>query len=369
MEHEGLESPTPEPRSVGADLQAAREAAGLSLAEIAARTKIAERHLAAIEQGRFSDLASRTYAVGFSRSYARALGMDETEVAERVRRQIDAEGYVAPVLQPTFEPGDPARVPPLKVVGWAVLGIAVVIGLVFAASSSFFSPEGALPSLLPKDEPSKAASNAAPAVVPTPVAQGPVTLTALADGVWFRVKDGAGKTLVERTLAKGESWTVPPGVTGANLRTGRPDALQISMGGKALPLLSDSPKVVSGVSLDPAALLGQPASAQASAPAPTPAATAAIAPPRAPVPAPTVTPRPIAASATPSASASATPRPAASAVRTPTVLPSPTPSRTLAPPATQATRKPAPEASAVPTTSASAVPASASPAPVSTTSD
>ncbi len=49
----------------GVRLRRAREAAGLSRADIAARTKIAERHLASIEEGNFAALASRAYAVGF----------------------------------------------------------------------------------------------------------------------------------------------------------------------------------------------------------------------------------------------------------------------------------------------------------------
>ena len=52
----------------GVRLRRARETAGQNLADIAARTRIAERHLKSIEAGNFTALASRAYAVGFSRA-------------------------------------------------------------------------------------------------------------------------------------------------------------------------------------------------------------------------------------------------------------------------------------------------------------
>src|SRR3546814_15183499 len=72
---------TPDSRSTaGARLRQAGEAAGRSRADIATLTKIAERHLLAIEENRFGDLAARTYAVGFSRAYERALGLDDRKI-------------------------------------------------------------------------------------------------------------------------------------------------------------------------------------------------------------------------------------------------------------------------------------------------
>ncbi|MBT0671344.1 DUF4115 domain-containing protein, partial [Novosphingobium profundi] len=120
-----------------------------------------------------------------------------------------------------------------------------------------------------------------------------VVLTSNADQIWLRVTDGDGKTLVETVLARGESWTVPADAKEPKLRTARPDALQISVGGKALPLLSDKPETVSGVLLTPAALQGQGAAPAPAAPASTPApGTTPVAAPTAPVrtPAPAVTP-------------------------------------------------------------------------------
>ena len=74
--------------SPGQRLRGEREAAGLSRADVAARTRIAERHIQAIEEDRFGDFASSTYAVGHSRAYARAVGLDEQAIARDVRAAL-----------------------------------------------------------------------------------------------------------------------------------------------------------------------------------------------------------------------------------------------------------------------------------------
>lgn len=301
-------SPRP-PLSAGSQLREAREAAGLSRTDIASRTKVAERHLLAIEEDRFGDLAARTYAVGFARAYARALGIDEKDIAEKVRRQLDSEGTDRPVVMPSFEPGDPARVPPLRLAWIAAGGALVVIIALLVFWSSFFSPEGKLPDLI-ADKPAAAPTPAAP---PRPVqgapAAGPVVLTATGDNVWIKVTDAIDAQLVQKELAKGETWTVPQGANAPRLRIGRPDALQISVGGKVLPALSDKPQTMSGVSLVAADLLarGNPAAAPAvpQAAAPT-GVTGAPAAPR-----PQRTPARLVASPTPAPTPAPTTEPAA----------------------------------------------------------
>lgn len=266
--------------TIGTVLTRAREAAGLTRADIATQTKIAERHLAAIEEDRLGDLAARTYAVGFSRAYARTLGLDEKEIAEIVRRQLEAEGGREQVVVPHFEPGDPARVPSAKLAWIAGAGALVVIALLVVFWGSYLSPEGKLPDLLspkPAPVPTKVAVPVPAASQAPAPASGPVVLTATQDGVWLRVTDAGGTRLVETELKKGESWTVPQGAQGPQLRTGRPDALALTVGGRAIPALADKPTTMSGVSLTPADLIaranpqaaatGAPVAAGAQAPA------------------------------------------------------------------------------------------------------
>ena len=288
--------------TAGGILRSAREAAGLSRSDIASRTKIAERHLLAIEENRFGDLAARTYAVGFARAYARALGLDEAEIAAIVRAQLDAEDTGRIALTPSFEPGDPARVPPVRLVWFAGGGAVVVVALLLMFWGSFLSPQGKLPDLLPTNAPKPVAStpsSGAPArsAPSSPSAAGLVVLTATEDHIWVSVTDAGGARLLEKELAKGESWTMPAGVQAPKLRTGRPDALRVTVGATAIPPLSQRPQTVSNISLAAPDLLARLRSAATTTPGAAPSAARAN---PAPFPAPTDAARPATAPAVPS---------------------------------------------------------------------
>lgn len=352
------------PVTAGGRLRSAREAAGLSRSDIASRTKIAERHLLAIEENRFADLAARTYAVGFARAYARALGLDEAEIAALVRGQLDAEDIDRPVTMPSFEPGDPARVPPVRVAWLAGGGAIIVIIALLVFWSSFLSPQGKLPDLLPTQTHMPVASAPAqpPRAQPRSI-EGQVVLTATDDNVWLEITDAAGTKLLEKTLAKGESWTVPAGAQGPRLRTGRPDALQLAVGGKAIAPLSDRPTTVTGVSLVASDLLARanPAAGQSASPpqqnAARPGTPRQVTEPAQPAPR---------AIATPAAPASADPgRPARKAASTPSMKP------VAKPPADPAGVAPTPgtNAAASPAPGPSAQRPAGATQPVSTTSN
>jgi transcriptional regulator with XRE-family HTH domain len=277
MENVESQGRAPAPQSVGSQLRGARVAAGLSRADIASKTKVAERHLLAIEEDRLGDLAARTYAVGFARAYARAVGLSENLIAAKVREQLDSEVVERPQTIPSFEPGDPARVPTRRLAWVAAAGVVVAVAVLLIFWSSFLSPEGQLPDLVADkaEIPGGTSAPVASAPPPPPSApiSGPVVLTATGDQVWVKVTDGTGAQVLQKELAKGESWTAPAGVPGLQLRTGRPDALQVSVGGRALPPLDTEPRLMTGVSLAAADLLARanPASAGGAAPAPVPA--------------------------------------------------------------------------------------------------
>jgi cytoskeleton protein RodZ len=69
--------------AIGQVLQEAREAQGLSLADVEARTKIAASVLEALETGDSSRLPHPAYARGFLRSYATILGLDPAPLLAR----------------------------------------------------------------------------------------------------------------------------------------------------------------------------------------------------------------------------------------------------------------------------------------------
>ncbi|WP_309229239.1 DUF4115 domain-containing protein [Novosphingobium sp. NBM11] len=204
--------------------------------------------------------------------------------------------------------GDPAKTPS-RLLSWlagVLVLIVIALGLVFWRSS--YWPAAELPPLV---GPSPEASAVAPAptapAAAAPAASGPVVFTALDDGIWVKFYDGAGVQLLQKQLAKGESWTIPAGVQEPRLWTARPDALAITVGGKPVPRIADTQRIVKDVPVSAAALLARaasppPAAQQAQPPAspPRPAAgngRAERAAPAAIVPAET----PAAAAASPAA--------------------------------------------------------------------
>jgi cytoskeleton protein RodZ len=249
--------------SVGVRLMRAREAAGMSRAQLAALTRIPERHLVAIEAGDFAALPASTYAVGFSRTYAKALGLNDGAIAAEVRAELDT---IAPEAQrrgiPTFEPGDPARVPSGRLVWLAALGVVAVIVAVLLLWRSLYAPGGSLGSILPSETPAPVATAAPAATAPTPA--GPVVFTALEPDIWVKFYDGAGSQLLQKQLAQGESWTVPADQPQVLIWTGRPEALAITIGGQSVPKLSEVQKTMKDVPVTAAALLAQRAAAPAS---------------------------------------------------------------------------------------------------------
>lgn len=278
---------TPGHVGAGARLRAAREAIGLSRADIAARTKIAERHLIQIEDGNFSALASRAYAIGFSRTYAKAVGIDQAEIVSAVAAELDmAQPEPDERMLAVFEPGDPARGPSRGTAWLAALAAFVVILAGFALWRTYYVPAMSLPSLVSDEdaaEPVGAASVTAPEAAP----QGQVTLTATQPTVWIKVYDAAGTQLFQKELALGESYAVPADANGPLLWTSRPDALTVRIGDKVLPPLAERQMMMKDVPVSASALLAraatQPAAAAAS---PATAVTRPVAAARAPAPRP-----------------------------------------------------------------------------------
>jgi cytoskeleton protein RodZ len=62
----------------GAQLRAAREAGGLSIADVAAKLKLASRQVEAIESEDWQALPEATFTRGFVRGYARLVGIEES---------------------------------------------------------------------------------------------------------------------------------------------------------------------------------------------------------------------------------------------------------------------------------------------------
>ncbi|MHA6721797.1 helix-turn-helix domain-containing protein [Sphingomonas sp. RS2018] len=255
------------PSRPGEALRAAREARDFDLGEIAQRTRVPQRHLESIEAGRYSDLPSMTYAIGFGRAYARAIGLDEVAIARDIRAEI-ANSWDRPgVSAPVYEVEDVSRTPSRGLVmGGVVVALLLLAGLYLFYGTTLFRGNGSTPA-----DPvvaQQAQAPAAPVAAPTPAGPPQVTLTAN-DEVWVRIYDAADTTLLMKTMAPGERYDVPPAATGVKINVGRPDKLAITVGGQAVAALGDGRVPLKNVSLaaaDLRARQGAPAAQPTAAP-------------------------------------------------------------------------------------------------------
>lgn len=272
----------------GDRLREAREALGLTLADVAQRTRITQRHLRAVEESQFSELPGRTYVTGFARAYARAINLPEAEIAAAVRRELEDEHYTARPLYEAYEPTDPARLPTKR------LAITFVIITALLASAygvwRFVSvePDEALRAaqMRAADESasptSSAATKAAAPAGQAIAADAPVILTAIGSAaeVWIGFDDAQGKARDSRTLKSGEQFQLPADyIANYTLRTSRPQALQITVGGRDVGALGSADVLVKNVSLQVADLISR-ADSNGTSKTPVPATppSAAVAP-------------------------------------------------------------------------------------------
>jgi len=120
---DSMSVPAPSPSAVGALLRAARQRHGLSVEDVSVALRIRRPYIDAIEDGRLAALPAPAYAIGFVKTYAAALGLDQEEIARRWRAETGSALARKPELSfpaPVPERGIPA-------------GALIVFGLILAA--------------------------------------------------------------------------------------------------------------------------------------------------------------------------------------------------------------------------------------------
>ena len=304
MDGEPGDTPNLFPVKVGEKLRDARLAQGLELSDVAARTRVPLRHLQAIEASDYSGLPSPTYAVGFVKAYARAVGADEVALARELREETSSS-FAAREVYVSYDPEDPVREPPSGL-AWAG---AIVAVLLLAAVGLWYGTDlfrGGM-SAPPEPTPTALATpDAAPTETAATPASGQVTLIAQ-QPVWLRIYDATGTRLFEKEMAAGERYDVPADANGPMINVGRPEALQVTIDGVAVDPLGRPGVAIKDVAISADALRarGQPTPAATATPAPAPAAT-----------------RPQAAAATRAPATTRTPAPRPSPTRSPAARPS-----------------------------------------------
>ena len=259
--------------SIGERLRRAREARAMSLDDVASQTRIPMRHLQHIEQEDWEALPAPTYAIGFTRNFATAVGLDGPAIANELRDRIGGQRRRTPAPE-YYEPADPARAPPRSLVIGAIVAAVLLVGAYLLWRNTLGADPGPAPVQtieVPEANGAAAAANGQPAA-PADLTGQAVTLTALGE-VWISVSDG-GTTLFQGNLTTGQTYTVPATAVRPVLRTGRPQLLRASAAGRDLGLIRGEERTVDDVSLLPQDLAGRAAGqATATAPAtvPTPA--------------------------------------------------------------------------------------------------
>ncbi len=295
MDGEPGDTPNLFPVKVGEKLRDARLAQGLELSDVAARTRVPLRHLTAIEASDYSGLPSPTYAIGFVKAYARAVGADEVALARELRDETSAT-FAAREVYESYDPEDPVREPPSGL-AWAG---AIVAVLLLAAVGLWYGTDLFRGGMSAAPEPTPTAL-ATPDTAPTPettvATGGQVTLTAT-QPVWLRIYDAAGTRLYEKEMAAGERFDVPADANGPMINLGRPEAVQVTIDGVAIEPLGRAGVAIKDVPISADALRarGQPAafSTPAATSAPTTQRTPAAQPSPAPTRSPVVRPTPAA---------------------------------------------------------------------------
>ncbi|KAB8122264.1 helix-turn-helix domain-containing protein [Komagataeibacter medellinensis] len=110
--------------SVGDILRARREELGWKLPDVAAWLRIRLPYLEALEAGRASELPGSAYAIGFLRTYAKALGLDGEPLAARFK--VESRGAFTRRAELSFPVPLPDRGLPTGVL--LLCGIVILVG-------------------------------------------------------------------------------------------------------------------------------------------------------------------------------------------------------------------------------------------------
>lgn len=287
------------PPTAGALLAQAREAAGLSVQDVALQLRLAPRQVTAIERDDFASLPGRTFVRGFVRNYARLLKLD----VDAILAALPGDGAAAldrPSLAATTRaigelPSERAARP--GVAKWAIPLVLIAI-VAIAALYEFSRPPSptpvattppAVPAPPPAADPSPSsppgpqadappggsppaplagttttslpnpvaavasgASNApAPAAAASPAAPGaPNQLNVRFHGTsWIEVRDRSGNIVLSMTGNDGMSREIAVASPG-EITVGNVAAVEASWRGRRLDLATPSKQNVARVRLD-----------------------------------------------------------------------------------------------------------------------
>ncbi|MGW0122611.1 RodZ domain-containing protein [Streptomyces sp. NPDC003327] len=232
--------------SIGRALQQARIAAGLTVEEVSASTRVRIPIVHAIEEDDFSRCGGDVYARGHIRTLARAVGLDPASLIE----QYDAEHGGRPAPTPAAPLFEAERIrPEPRRPNWTAAMVAAIVAVVgFVGFTMFDGPEAPRGTTAadggPAPAPEKGSATAKPkptrpaapkptesAIAAVPRDKVTVKLTATEGKSWISAKAADGKLLFDGLLLEGESKTFQDGER-VDLVLGNAGAIELYVNGK-----------------------------------------------------------------------------------------------------------------------------------------
>ncbi len=251
--------------SAGTTLRQLRESAGVNAAVLASAMKVSVQKLEALEADRLDLLPDVTFARGLASSICRSFGTDPAPVLER--RPVVAPGLPSSssgINQPFRRASDgPASMlsgsfsrPLLIAVALLLAGAALLwllptlpirLGAPEPAATpagdstvresvtpALAAPEPSAPAEMPEGAASAEQGGAATAAASRPgsaATAGDLLVFTATGETWVTVRDAAGRQLINRTLASGETVGVT-GVPPLAVTVGRKDAVTVTVRGQ-----------------------------------------------------------------------------------------------------------------------------------------
>ncbi|MFJ8663547.1 helix-turn-helix domain-containing protein [Streptomyces sp. NPDC093795] len=232
--------------SIGRALQQARIAAGLTVEEVSASTRVRIPIVHAIEEDDFSRCGGDVYARGHIRTLARAVGLDPAPLIE----QYDGEHGGRPAPTPAAPLFEAERIrPERRRPNWTAAMVAAIVAVVGFVGFTMFDgnepPKGSTAEGGPAPAPEKATAAAKPkpvkpapkptesAIAAVPRDKVTVKLSAIDDKSWISAKDHNGKLLFDGLLLEGESKTFQDDER-IDLVLGNAGAIELHVNGKKL---------------------------------------------------------------------------------------------------------------------------------------
>jgi len=223
---------------IGTELRDAREALGMSYAQVSELTKIQPQFLESIENLAKAELPSIGYVLGYVRTYAKAMGLDGASAVARYKVDSEVPENLGMRDRPHFVPQRKIRLPRGFFPALTVVAIAGMLTVWYGTQT-----ETQAATINGPDLTANGADTAA-AVINDP---NMVTVKALAPS-WVQIKDKNGRVVISRIFVTGETWQTQRG-SGAMLSARDGGAIQIFVGQGDAGLLGEQGVAVNDIPL------------------------------------------------------------------------------------------------------------------------